>query len=289
MITKAEATRRMSARSVRQSASAASTGMLAAMSTERYSVGRATTTAGTLPSRLRVRTGSPLALAASSGGESFWPIMRSSGGTLVSSWPSSRSKVTDRPLISTACERMVASSDTGTSPTTSTLRPLPPGSFNGRPKYSTRSDVAKLTTGALIASCGAACPSTSAPKPFGRSMPMRWLLGCAAATTVPSAAMTATSRTSRWRPVSSSSRRLACGVSMDPSARTAGRSSASTPASSTSTPSSVRFTAASAPLTKRCALPSASAIDSRSPRTSSPTVTVTVAATNTATTPQTAS
>ncbi len=106
--------------------------MLAAISTERYRVGRATTIAGAPPSRLPVRVALPVACRASSGGVSFWPISRSSGGTLVSRWPSSRSKVTLRPRISIACDRIVASSDTGTSPTTSTARPL--GSFMGRPK-----------------------------------------------------------------------------------------------------------------------------------------------------------
>ena len=151
--------------------------MLAAISTERYSAGRddddrrRAAQAARRALRHAGRPGAGRAAAPASGRSGARRAARS-----ASSWPSSRSKVTTRPRISIACARIVPSSDTGTSAdhqhAARRWR-----SRSGRAKYSARSEVAKLTTGALIASCGAVCASASAAKPLGSGTPMRWLSG----------------------------------------------------------------------------------------------------------------
>lgn len=155
-----------------------------------------------------------------------------------------------------------------------------------RAKYTTRSVVAKFTTGALIAICGAVCAKMLRAKSWGRSTPMRCVWFCAAASTAPFSPTMAMSRTSRLRPVISSSRRFAWSASSAESAVTAGRNSDSVPANSTSTPSSIRLSPASAALKKRVARPSLSAMASCSPREMRFAAAVSTASAKRITTPQ---
>ena len=207
-------------------------------------------------------------------------------GTLSSNWPPARSSVTCRPLISTPCTSTALSATTGSSATASTR--VPSTMRRCRATYSTRSELAKLTTGALMTSVDTGCSITVAKKPAG-SCTTCWLQpGSDDARVLPVLSSTATNRTMRFWRAEPRSRWLAVLVSTHVVMELDRSSSSSMLAKSTSTASSERFSAASAPATKRVACSSPSLRATLRAFQASAIATSTTAAANSATPSQTA-
>ena len=121
----------------------------------------------------------------------------------------------------------------------------------GRARNSTRSALANCITGALMASAGTACDSSSRMKIGGTGSPRRWLPGWAEASTWPPSSSKARSRNCRFCRTTWARMR-----SLRPESwlAAASASGSARPASSTSTAKKLRLMAASAPLTKRSTL-----------------------------------
>ena len=151
----------------------------------------------------------------------------------------------------TPCIRMELSSDTCISATTAILDMS--ASCRLRAKYSTRSELVKLTTGALTINADTGCASTSCRKPEGRSTVCSPPPGFEEAMTRPWPSSRATELTRKFCRAVSYSMRLALRASIHSAMEFDSPSIESVLASSTSTPSRVRFSAACAPATKRVA------------------------------------
>ena len=149
---------------------------------------------------------------------------------------------------------MPATSPTGTSASSTTTSA--PSSI-GRAKYSAASAVTGLTVGALIASVGTAGASTWARKPGGSVGPWRMLRSSPAASTLPSAASSTTSRSCRFCRTTCASSRLRCCSDCSGSGCSRSASGPASPASSMSMPMKLRLIAASAPAMKRVSRASA--------------------------------
>ena len=105
-----------------QAASASATGRLTVMRSERYSVGRAATIAGTPVRRDGAHVGSPRKACSSSAGGSNRARMPAPLGTVASTCPSSRSIVIARAALVPAWAMMAVSAAIGTSTTASATR-----------------------------------------------------------------------------------------------------------------------------------------------------------------------
>ena len=146
---------------------------------------------------------------------------------------------------------MVARSCTCTSATASTLELS--ASWIVRAKYSTRSELAKLITGALIIRVAIGWASTSSTKPAGKLKAFWAPPASDEARTRPWALISQTWRTIRLCCTAPCISRLAVWASIQSAISLDSPSNSSMPASSTSTPNRLRLSAASAPLTKRVA------------------------------------
>ena len=187
--------------------------------------------------------------------------------------------------MSTPCTSTELRADTGSS-ATATTRELS-AMRRWRAKYSTFSELAKLTTGALTIRVDTGCSSTLSRNPAGSCTDRLAPAGSDDASALPVPSSTATYRTmrfcradprSRWLAVSGSSH---LGMALDRP------SNSSMLASSTSTASRERLSAASAPATKRVAWASLSASAAWRAFQARVPATATTAATNTAAPAQT--